>query len=560
MSVDFGTQSDNISVDSSTQSTNADTQTNSTQSDSDSDDDDSGDNESILSNIILDLQSKNVDLQKAVEEERVQKELYKEMYEILESEHDKDTKSEIETETQTDLTHDSISDIEHDALWQKVKRLNDKKKWKNKLLDKDLEIQSNKLQNNIEKIKLQQDTDLEVLSEKIRYLANRDKFVNDNLDYFNNMQNEINRLQNELRNTLESRSVIKPDTEGATETQGQSVMDDNATDFNTETQGQSVMDIAVSPNALGTTSLPEDSAQERWTWPEFDIETEGKSTDNTETDQSTDNAETQGQTVMDIAVNTPLPEDNDTDFNTETQGQSVMDIAVDSTTEGQTQSAQEKWTWPEFDMETEGKSTDNTETDQSSDNAASIDNTETDQSTDNAETEGQSVPTRKRNALENTSTLKRERLDSENEAVKWEKELNKFLESAAKQKEKEKMINNKIEWERMLKKSVEESILQSKIAKANKIAFDIERNIVYTQPTQRKMQFNTINIHDKPRNNFNETKRVPTAVKKSPLKNTIAGKVMKDKRKISLPKKLDKDQLSQTKYGQAVLRNLQNRS
>jgi hypothetical protein len=332
--------------------------------------------------------------------------------------------------------------------------------------------------------------------------------------------------------------------------------EDNATDFNTETEGQSMMDIAVNKPLPIETEGQTQSEQERWSWPEFDIETEGKSTDNTETDgKSTDNTETEGQSMMDIAVSpnalgtTPLP--------------------APIETEGQTQSAQEKWTWPEFDMETEEQSADNTETDQSAyntetdqstDNAASIDNTKTDQSTNNAETEGQSVPTRKRNALENTSTLKRERLDSENEAVKWEKELNKFLESAAKQKEKEKMINNKIEWERMLKKSVEESILQSKIAKANKIAFDIERNIVYTQPTQRKMQFNTINIHDKPRNNFNETKRVPTAVKKSPLKNTIAGKVMKDKRKISLPKKLDKDQLSQTKYGQAVLRNLQNRS
>jgi len=174
--VDSGTQSDvvlsdsstpqsnnvppKVSVDSGTQSElgrhsdNVVLSDSGTQSDSEPDDDD---NESILSNIIMDLQSKNVDLQKAVEEERIQKELYKEMYEILESEQDKDTQSKsdsVEIETQTDLTHDDISDNEHEAVWQKVKRLNDKNKWKNKLLDKDLEVQSNKLQNNIERIKL----------------------------------------------------------------------------------------------------------------------------------------------------------------------------------------------------------------------------------------------------------------------------------------------------------------------------------------------------------------------------------------------------------------------
>jgi hypothetical protein len=484
-SVDFGTQSDSVSVDFSTQS------------DSESDDDDSGDNEAILSNIIIDLQSKNVDLQKAVEEERVQKELYKEMYEILESEHDKDTQSDsAEIETQTDLTHDDISDIEHEVAWQKVKSLNDRNKWKNKLLDKDLEIQSNKLQHNIEKINLQQDTDLEVLSEKLRYLSNRDKFVNDNLDYFNNMQNEINRLQNELQNTSKHQSnpTVAINTP-LPETQDQSVMDiaintplpdtEGATDFETE-----VLDSAE----------PIETEEERWTWPETEDQT-------------------QGQSVMDIAINTPLPDtEGATDFETE-----VLDTPYSAEP---IEPEEETWTGPEFDMETVG----------------------------------QSAPTRKRNAQENSSTPKRERLDSENEAIKWENELNDFLKSSAKQKAEEKVINDKKRWEKMLKKSIDESILKSKIAKADKIAFDIERNMVYSQPAQRKMQFNTINIHDKPRN---EIKRAPltNTVKKSlPLNNTIAGKVMKEKRKISLPKKFDKDQLSQTKYGQAVLRNVQNRS
>jgi hypothetical protein len=484
-SVDFGTQSDSVSVDFSTQS------------DSESDDDDSGDNEAILSNIIIDLQSKNVDLQKAVEEERVQKELYKEMYEILESEHDKDTQSDsAEIETQTDLTHDDISDIEHDAVWQKVKSLNDRNKWKNKLLDKDLEIQSNKLQHNIEKINLQQDTDLEVLSEKLRYLSNRDKFVNDNLDYFNNMQNEINRLQNELQNTSKRQSnpTVAINTP-LPETQDQSVMDiaintplpdtEGATDFETE-----VLDSAE----------PIETEEERWTWPETEDQT-------------------QGQSVMDIAINTPLPDtEGATDFETE-----VLDTPYSAEP---IEPEEETWTGPEFDMETVG----------------------------------QSAPTRKRNAQENSSTPKRERLDSENEAIKWENELNDFLKSSAKQKAEEKVINDKKRWEKMLKKSIDESILKSKIAKADKIAFDIERNMVYSQPAQRKMQFNTINIHDKPRN---EIKRAPltNTVKKSlPLNNTIAGKVMKEKRKISLPKKFDKDQLSQTKYGQAVLRNVSKRS
>jgi histone H3/H4 len=547
VSVDSGTQSDNVVLsDSGTQTDDVSV----SESDSESDDDDDDSNEGILSNIIIDLQSKNVDLQKAVEAERVQKELYKEMYEILESEQDTQSnldKSEIET--QTDLTHDDISDNEHEAVWQKVKRLNDKNKWKNKLLDKDLEVQSNKLQNNIERIKLQQDADLEILSEKLRYLSNRDKFVNDNLDYFNNMQNEINRLQSELKNKTNVAvspkalgSTPLPDTEGD---QGRSVMDvavntplpddtEGDSEDKSGIEGPSVMDIAVNTPLpdTPTTDFDTNVQEERWIWPS---ETE------------TTPIETQGRSVMDIAVNTPLPDTPTTDFDTnvqeerwtwpseteitpiETYGRSDMDAALPED--------EEKWTWP---SETETTPINSEITNDS---------------------EMETVASRKRNLPENasksTSTLKRERLDSENEAIKWENQLNDFLKSVAKQKAEEKVRNDKKRWEKMLKKSIDESILKSKIAKADKIAFDIERNMVYSQPAQRKMQFNTINIHDKPRN---EIKRAPLPNNKIPLNNTIAGKVQKQKRKISLPKRFDKDQLSQTKYGQAVLRNVQNRS
>ena len=295
-----------------------------------------------------------------------------------------------------------------------------------------------------------------------------------------------------------------------------------------ETQGRSVMDIAVSPKGLGNTPLSDDAVtdtegeldgfdtnmqEERWTWP------------------SETPTETQSPSVMDIAVspkglgNTPLP-DTPTDFDTNMQ--------------------EEKWTWP-------------TDTDTNiQDNVAPINTEITTEFDSEMETS-----TRKRNVPENASkstSLKRERFDSENEAIKWENQLNNFLKSIAKQKAEEKVINDKKQWEKMLKESIEESILKSKIAKADKIAFDIERNMVYSQPAQRKMQFNTINIHDKPRNQKQKT----------PSKNTIpfnisrikekAGKLPKEKRKTSLPKQYDRDQLSETKYGRAVLRNIQNRS